>query len=430
MARMTSTALDLSALPCGSNCLSGCPIQAKMVGFEKTLVSATADQATTVVAAFLDSYERTPALLAQYPPTIALPALFDLTLSARYAARAVANDGWTYCAGAGFPDGPAQYFAFLKACPRCSVRRPDPPQAKSNKPGSDVIGSIASDLTSLILAEYLARVAPELQVAKSTARQGDVDAVIFGPDLVALAEIKSSPLFVYPLEIRLPAPLTSSEDGAAVPKADHSPAMAELTHDIAFYLAHRNIRIPLGPRSADWPYPALVEYLQKPENVATVIGAWKDLYDVYVAGYRRPKQMRAEADRWRWLICGCSGGIDDSKNAPGLDRSDDMKKGTYQVLKFGSYYKEQCARRVIRAVLLSNAFPLRLYADYVGQMHDVIWTKDKYVLSSATDDAKSTEIMSFRRADMFNLYDALLCLTESRYRDEHLRAIFSRISGA
>jgi len=356
--------------------MPGCPIQSKMVDLEKTLTSATMDRATTAVSAFLDTYRDSPELQEQYPWTIALPALFDLTLSARYAARALANDDWTYCAGADFQDGPAQYFAFLKACPRCSVWRPFPPAAKSNKPGSDVIGAIASDLTSLILAEYLARTAPALQVAKSTARQGDVDVVIFNPDLLALAEIKSSPLVVYPLEIQLPAPLTAPAEGEVVPKADHTLATADLPRNIAFYVAHRNVRISLGPYTTDWPYPALTEYLHDSANLATIIGAWKNLYDLYAARYPRRRQMQVDTDWWRWLICGCGGGIDDSKNTPGLDRSDDMKKGTYQVLKFGAYYKEQCARRVIKAVLLSNIFPLRLYSDYVGQMRNVIWSDE------------------------------------------------------
>jgi hypothetical protein len=51
-----------------------------------------------------------------------------------------------------------------------------------------------------------------------------------------------------------------------------------------------------------------------------------------------------------------------------------------------------------------------------ADMQDVIWSKDKYIVSSETD------VMSFGRADVFNLYDALLCLTDSRYRDEQLRA--------
>jgi hypothetical protein len=48
-------------------------------------------------------------------------------------------------------------------------------------------------------------------------------------------------------------------------------------------------------------------------------------------------------------------------------------------------------------------------------MENVVWTKERNAL--ATDE----EVTSFRKVDVFNLYDALLCLTDSRYRDEHLR---------
>jgi hypothetical protein len=41
---------------------------------------------------------------------------------------------------------------------------------------------------------------------------------------------------------------------------------------------------------------------------------------------KKTKKQRHN-DHFRWLLCGC-GGVDDSKNAPGMDRTDDIKKGT------------------------------------------------------------------------------------------------------
>jgi len=367
-----------------------------------------------MVRAFFDGYaqliENSEEARRIYPYTIVLPALFDLVLSAKYAARAIANAGWTYCDGSDYGDRPAKYFPFLKACPRCTVKRNHRPAAKSNKPPSDTIGTIACDVTSLILAEYLARVAPGLHIARSTQRAGDADAVIYGDGLVALAEIKSSPLVIYPLEIQLPERLTESREGEAAPMADHASVTDDLTGPLSLYLPQWDARIPLGPRDPAWPYATLTRFVADPGIVEIVLAAWRDLYEIY-AGSR---QGRGVTERRRWLMCGCGSPVDDSKNAPGLDRTDDIKKGTYQVLKYGTSYKDQCLKRVIRAVLVSNVFPLRLYDTYLADMEEVIWSKIRHIISSDND------VMSFTKAHIFNLYDSLLCLTDSRYRDEQL----------
>lgn len=413
---MTGVPLDAPNLPCGQRCLPGCPIKDKLDKLQKGLISLAGDPAAPVVREFLNGYAelitRSTEARQNYPSTIALPALFDLVLSAKYAAHALTNSGWTYCAGSDYGSPPAKYFPFLNACPRCTVQRDYRPPAKSNKPGSAAIGRMAADTTVLVLAEYLARTAPQLRVAKCTQESGDVDAVIYRDDLLALAEIKSSPLVLYPLEILLPDRLTELRDGEAAPMTDHARVTDDLTENLSFYLPHWDARIPLGPRDGDWPHTALARFVADPDNVEILLAAWRDLYEIY-AGSR---QVRGRTERRRWLMCGCGSPVDDGKNAPGLDRTDDIKKGTYQVLKFGTTYKELCAKRVIRAVLVSNVFPLRLYNLYLADVQDVIWSKEVYQLPAEPG------IMSFRAEHMFNLYDALLCLTDSRYRDEQLRA--------
>ena len=124
------------------------------------------------------------------------------------------------------------------------------------------------------------------------------------------------------------------------------------------------------------------------------------------------------------MTCGCGSTVDDSKNAPGMDRTDDIKKGTYQVLKFGTYYKEKCPRRILRAVLVSNFLPLHGFERYLSEIQDVIWTKEKYSVA-LNGSAALRDVVAFRTDGVFNLYDALLCLTNSIYFDGHLREISS-----
>jgi hypothetical protein len=79
---MTSTSLDLSVLPCGTNCLADCPIQSKMTRLQAALVPVRDDPAGPMVRAFLTAYaqlvQQSSELRDRYPVTIALPALFDL----------------------------------------------------------------------------------------------------------------------------------------------------------------------------------------------------------------------------------------------------------------------------------------------------------------------------------------------------------------
>jgi len=323
-------------------------------------------------------------------------------------------------------EGPALYFPFLKTCPRCSVKRGIRPSAQANKPQSDTIGAIASDATVLILSELISWIASDVKIAQSAARRGDVDVVIYDREVVALAEIKSSPLAVYPLETKLARPMTEVRAGTSVSKRDHSPATVDInTADLCFYVPHLDLRIPLGRYGgSNWPYLALVAFIDKPQNVALLVSAWKQLYDVYAARRDRHGKRRGSKDNLRWLTCGCGGNVDDSKNAPGMDRTDDIKKGTYQVLKFGTYYKDKCPRRLLRAVLVSNFLPLHGFDRYLSEMQDVIWTKAQYSVELDTD-ATLGEVVAFKADSVFNLYDAVLCLTRSIYRDPHLREISS-----
>ena len=139
--------------------------------------------------------------------------------------------------------------------------------------------------------------------------------------------------------------MTESQNGEVTNKLNHSDATADLSGDLFLYVPHVDLHIPLGKRHEEseesWPYPALVSFVKNRENVAKIISAWKELLEVYSNG---KLQATKENNNRRWLTCGCGGGVDDSKNAPGLDRSDDVKKGTYQVLKFGTYYKEKCPK--------------------------------------------------------------------------------------
>lgn len=416
-------------LPCGLNCPPECEIRSKMIDLQNSLTLLPIDGASRVVSTFITCYQNlcqsSLGIVELYPPKFALPALFDLVLSAKYVKKMISDSGWTYCAGSSLDEYPALYFPFLRTCPRCSVKRGIKPSAQSNKPGSDAIGEMAADTTILILSEVARRIAPDAKIGKHINRQGDIDAVIYDRQIQALVEIKSSPLVVYPLEIRLSTAMTEVRDGESVRKRDHSPAsipISQLNLPLSLYIPHLDLRIPLHSYGQDdWIYRSIIEFIDKQQNLIAILDAWKQIYQVYTEMRQRNPQLR---DNRRWLMCGCGSPVDDSKNAPGMERTDDIKKGTYQVLKFGTYYKEKCPRRLIRAVLASNFLPFHGYTRYLAELEDVIWTKDKYSVK-LPKELELDSLVAFKANNVFNLYDALLCLTRSVYRDEDLRRILS-----
>ncbi|MGK7872825.1 MAG: hypothetical protein AB4426_05785 [Xenococcaceae cyanobacterium] len=413
-------------MPCGINDPQEGDVGAKFAELQEQLVLISDSSPTvTLIKAFLESYRNFYCQLSleqreDYPPNMALGALFDLVVSAKYAERQVADGGWTYCAGDNLSDGSSLYFCYLQTCPRCSVRKGIKPKIASNKPSSDTIGEICGDVTYEILSEVIRVNAPGIKIGKNRDRQADVDFVFYDANVLALGETKSSPLVIYPLEVRLGKPLTEVRDGQRVSKRDHTQATVNIYQaEILMYISHQNLRINLGRATTNqWLYQSLIQYVQRPENVAVLIAAWKELYDVYAANL-----SRGQTDNRKWITCGCGGGVDDSKNKPGMDRTDDIKKGTYQSLKFGTYYKEKDSRRIVRSLIASNFFPLRTFERYLSEMTDVIWTKEKY--SRTLSVTIPENFLTFSRNDLFYLYDAIICFTESIYMDDHLRTITS-----
>lgn len=413
-------------MPCGINDPEAGDVGSKFIELQEQLLRIPdSSPALRLIRTFLESYRNFYSKLPSrqrnhYPPNMALATLFDLVVSAKYAERLVANGGWTYCGGHNLPDGASVYFCYLKTCPRCSVHKGIKPKVTSNKPSSDTIGEICGDVTYEILSEVIRVNTPSIKIGKNRDRQADVDFVFYDTNLLALGETKSSPLVIYPLEVRLDKPLSEVRDGQRVAKRDHTQATVTLSQsEILMYIPHQNLRINLGQATTNhWPYQSLIQYVQLSENVASLISAWQELYDVYAANL-----LRGKTDNRKWITCGCGGKVDDSKNKPGMDRTDDIKKGTYQSLKFGTYYKEKDSRRIVRSLIASNFFPLRTFDRYLSEMTDVLWTKEKYSRTLNVDIADN--FLAFSRNDIFYLYDAIICFTESIYMDDRLREITS-----
>ena len=351
-------------------------------------------------------------------PQTALPAIFDLVVNALYAAR-VSDSGWVYCLGPSGNYTPAQYYSFVGVCPRCALKRHYFP-AKAHKPESANIGDDTEASIMLILDKLIKHNNADYKLASTNNRQGDIDLFAFGNNLLAMGEIKASPLISYPLEIILSKPLTTeSGENEIVPRSNHeldSPRIVDEARSISLYIPQSDYRINLGQKSDHgWPFEALAEFVQNPEAIQIIIDSWNIAYQAYSHKNRNAPVF--------YLSHGCGGKskikISDSKNAPGIDRTDDIKKGTYQLLKYGAYYAEKCERRLVRSILVGNMHAVIHQQQYVTELEDVIWTKE------SLKHSEEKETVTWQRKDLFNLYDGIICLSKVTTHDPILEQLFN-----
>lgn len=297
-------------------------------------------------------------------------------------------------------------------------------KAQANKPPSDTIGSVNAKVIAA-LYERVAQASPGSARVLRVPGQGDADLVFVEGDDVCVAEIKASPLVSYPLAV-VTDPIEDRDPQTGHRRTvDHHQSTAThlSTESVYLYIPHIGNYIDLGPVTGDaWPLNSLAEYVSNPEGAATIAAAWYRLFRIY-----SDKARRKNDSAW-YLVNGCGkvpkklGGfsISDGKNMPGIDRTDDLKKGTYQVLKMGAALKELPDKRV-RAALVANVHAVIHDEVYVTDLADVVWTKD------GPDDSyivkRDDEEWVIRTEGMFNLYDGIVCITSSRFRDPWLESI-------
>jgi len=109
--------------------------------------------------------------------------------------------------------------------------------------------------------------------------------------------------------------------------------------------------------------------------------------------------------------------VSDGKTSVGMDRTDDIKKGIYQVLKVGAESKPQPGRFTVKTALVSNIHAVRHYKEYLTSLEDIIWTIDESGKARKTGDLPPD-------TQVFNLFNGIISFTGSHIRDNWLEQIF------
>lgn len=364
-----------------------------------------------------------------------LAALFDLAVTALYLQN-LGDNGWLYCKDKTDEDEEAVLlYPFVNACPRCTLRNKFV-FTPSRKPSSGVIGQATSLILTTFLNEHTNRITNGKCRIDILGGSGVVDAIGIEDNKICLFEIKSAPLITFPV-VSNTSTLSVTDNEGKISNPSHQAVTLppDYRGDLSIIISE-NLTIPIGSKSEDDSviYNRLIEFLKDVNNFKTYVSEWEGIF----AKYRGEKPKTTTF----WLTNGCgqpiprpadwlarrtgSGweSISDGKSSVGLDRTDDIKKGIYQVMKIGTHFKEFSKEPPfeIFTVLASNIHAVKHHEAYLKEFEDMMWTIDAKDRTYVVERNKEQTVI--KSEGIFNLYDGLITFTNSHYRDNWVKETF------
>ena len=347
----------------------------------------------------------------------AMAASFDLLVGLFYYEKII-QKGWIQC-----PNGePHYFFPYVNACPRCVLEEKFI-YHKAGKGQSANIGQASVKALIFFVKEWFKSTGYDLNIFQG---EEPVDLVVFDRknNSVFLAEVKSAPLFTLPLaigaetngeeiiehdEVSLAA-FKSSKMGLMVPIDIGGKWEAKI-----FYFSK------LFDGSENYFIDELLLLVSDKESsfLTNYFLTWKRAFHAYA--------NKVKTDNIFWLTGGCgkpssklwtqSTSISDGKTSVGMDRTDDIKKGVYQLLKLRLTDVAKETDIDVKVGIFSNAHAARHYEDYIQPIQNVMWLKTDHEARTIDDLPVGTPV--------YNLYDGLITFTQSYSRDSWLKEIFN-----
>lgn len=360
-----------------------------------------------------------------------LAAAFDLFVSIEYYA-AVTNTGWLYC-----PENtPLLIYNFgANACSRCLLAG-DFHYHPASKPPSGQIGKTTRRLLCVFLSCLFERNEKNVKVYIASE---PVDVIIYDEikKIVLLAEAKAAPLTVLPLAVLTEMQTESDTLGQVVPRIHAG------TDNTALASTSLNIMLPVARNTsaAGWdmkllPLPPIAQSNRlnwAREQVRRVLVDnklhLKSYFQFWARAYTSYGNERKDPiDSVFWLTGACGAPkpkpsnwpegktISDAKTSVGMDRTDDIKKATYQVLKIATAAKPKTSY-IVKTAIISNIHAVRHYESYLQDFQDVVWTQDPTRLAKKAGELPPDK-------ELYNLIDGILSFTRSHSRDKWISDAF------
>lgn len=303
------------------------------------------------------------------------------------------------------PSCPEDYNAhlgFINLCSPCYEKNSTWTFQKAAKPQSGALGKLSSEM----ILKFIEILFDDFNHVFTIGGTEVADALIEHKEgFIILAEVKSAPLLTFPLLLKVNQPSNSKHTKVILTNSQ----FREL--DSAIYL-HDKSYIPLGKAKVEnWPFKPFADYLDNKNNSLALNAAfeiWKKtkiaytnkdktskLYYLANASGSPPTSAR-DTDNWP-----PGESISDSKTSAGMDRTDDIKKAIYQVLKIGSKYKHQN----VKTAIISNLPALRHNEVYVAPFTDMLW-------GNQADLITEKSVSYLKREDLRYVFDFIINLTE------------------
>lgn len=358
-------------------------------------------------------------------------AAFDLIVAAHYYGN-VANRGWLYCG----PREPMILYPYTNTCPRCALKNKFYFH-KANKPRSGSIGAVTSSYLCLCFKWFFKHSQnPQVEIYFG---HEPVDVIFMDRQQKSclLAEIKASPLVTFPLASQSERLTEESDAGRRATDAHQEVTIAQMANaELNMLLPHGSgdyRLVKLGKRSDEgdstWAARKIASLCQTESFFGPYFIAWSEAFKKYAG--------EATQDGSYWLTNSCGAPspmpshwprrsyasgyetISDNKTSVGMDRTDDIKKGTYQVLKIGSIAKfPKPVGWHVSIGLVSNIHAVQHYSDYLASISDVMWTKTGNRVYDSVSELPS-------ETSLTNLFDGIISFTSYQLRDGWLENIFS-----
>ncbi len=361
--------------------------------------------------------------------TSILAATFDLLVAAEYYST-VAHIGWLYCP---FPE-PLLLYPYTNTCPRC-ILEGDFVFHKANKPKSGSIGAVSARLLGLFIKELLHRRGLSIEVRKGSE---PIDAIFIDetttPTTLFFVEIKASPLLTLPLVVPTQQMTTEYETPYSAHRDSDFPLLfgsnihiyvPKLAKDTTHWIGQSYI---LGNKQHTtdkaWAYQGLIALLENDLFVEDYLYFWQAAFTSYQKREPHPTywftngcgQPNPRPDTWPRRAGTGYESVSDGKTSVGMDRTDDIKKGTYQVLKLGAAGNPS-THYSYKVGMVSNIHAVRHFDGYLTSLQDIIWTRE------STGLARKAEHLS-PDTQFFNLFDGIITLTDTLARDAWVERVF------
>ncbi len=369
----------------------------------------------------------------QLPLGRILASAFDLIVSADYYST-IGHKGWFYCSS----PAPHLYYHFTNCCPRHALNNIFHFH-QSSKPESGSIGKSTSRLLRNFMTGLLKK-RGRTEVILKGAEPVDIVIVNETSHDILFGEIKASPLLTVPL-IMDSEKLTDDNGNEVNGHEGNGNLTINKVFGQQLYLfiptkkdnQWVESKVLFGKKldvnDKFWGYRSMIDLLDsEPTFLETYYEFWTEALTKY-----HPRLTESVF----WLTNGCGApnprpdhwpkakngegegyeSISDSKTSVGMDRTDDIKKGIYQVLKLGSEGKPVSSKWKFKVGIVSNIHAARHFEEYLESLKNLIWTHDETGKAKVAGDLKENH-------PLYNLFDGIIALSDCHFRDVWLEEVF------